>query len=76
MTRGSQPVTCATRTHVWIFDVEQLPLESIRDTTGAGDAFLAGFLSQLMGGRSLSDCVAAGNCAAKMVIAQTGCRLP
>ena len=76
VTRGSASVICATRDVVCHFDVVALPPQQIRDTTGAGDAFLAGFLSQLMQGRSLARCVANGDRIAKIIIAQTGCHLP
>ena len=75
MTRGAASVICATRHGVRYLDVTPPP-QHIRDTTGAGDAFLAGFLSQLMDGRSLQQCVAAADRVAKIVIGQTGCRLP
>jgi len=75
MTRGASSVICATRHGIRHLDVTPPP-ESIRDTTGAGDAFLAGFLSQLMERRSLEKCVAAADRVAKIVIGQTGCHLP
>ena len=77
MTRGAASVICATRHGVRHLDVTPTPAQNIRDTTGAGDAFLAGFLSQLMtDARSLHQCVLSADRVAKIVIGQTGCHLP
>ncbi|MEA1993310.1 MAG: carbohydrate kinase family protein [Euryarchaeota archaeon] len=47
----------------------------VRDTTGAGDAFNAGFLSGLLEERSLEDCCKLGNRTASRVIQQYGARI-
>lgn len=46
------------------------------DTNGAGDAFVGGFLSQLVCGKSLDECVRAGHYAATVIIQQSGCKFP
>ena len=56
--------------------VELLPKEQLVDTNGAGDAFVGGFLSQLVAGKELLECARAGNYAARVVIQQSGCALP
>ena len=44
------------------------------DTTGAGDAYAAGFLAGLTGGRSLPACGRLGSIAAAEVISHYGAR--
>ena len=46
----------------------------VLDTTGAGDAYAAGFLAGLTAGRGLADCGRMGSIAAAGVIAQYGAR--
>jgi adenosine kinase len=46
------------------------------DTNGAGDAFVGGFLSQLVAGKDTAECVRAGNYAANVVIQRSGCTFP
>ncbi|MBT5185941.1 MAG: adenosine kinase [Kordiimonadaceae bacterium] len=46
----------------------------LKDTTGAGDAFAAGFLHALSNGKSLAECGALGNLIASEVITHIGAR--
>ena len=50
------------------------PIETVVDTTGAGDLFAAGFLAGLADGRSISDCLTMGAVCACEIIAQVGPR--
>ncbi len=50
------------------------PVEKLVDTTGAGDLFAAGFLSGLIEGRPLQDCLTVGAVAAAEVISHYGPR--
>lgn len=51
-------------------------VEKVVDTTAAGDYFAAGFLYARMQGRSLEDCLKAGNLLAGEIIQVVGTRLP
>ena len=50
--------------------------EDIVDLNGAGDAFLGGFLSQYMVGKSFEACCKAGNDIAGIIIKNVGCTFP
>lgn len=54
--------------------VEAIGIESLVDTTGAGDLYAAGFLYGYTSGRSLADCGKLGSLAAGLVIQQIGPR--
>lgn len=41
--------------------------------TGAGDAFMGGFISSLAGGYNLQDCVLRGSASAAIVVSKVGC---
>ena len=46
------------------------------DTNGAGDAFVGGFMSQLIKGEPLAKCVDAGHWASTVIIQESGCTYP
>ncbi len=50
------------------------PIETVVDTTGAGDLFAAGFLAGHAEGRSMHDCLTMGAVCAREIIAQVGPR--
>ena len=41
-----------------------------------GDAFVGGFLSQLVQGKEINECVRAGHYAASVIIQESGCKYP
>lgn len=55
-----------------------IPIKSadIVDTNGAGDAFVGGFLSQLVQGKPIETCVSGANYAANLIIQRSGCTFP
>ncbi|XP_008366671.2 adenosine kinase 2 isoform X1 [Malus domestica] len=76
ITQGADPVVVAEDGKVKKFPVDKLPKEKLVDTNGAGDAFVGGFLSQLVQEKAIEDCVKAGNYAANVVIQRSGCTYP
>lgn len=75
-TLGSDPTIVATLGVVTTYPVDILPRELLVDTNGAGDAFVGGFLSQLLLSKPLSECVRAGHFAARTIIQRSGCTFP
>jgi len=73
MTRSSKGSVIVHRkqTHVQ----EATPVKHVVDTTGAGDAYCAGFLYGWVHDRSLAECARAGTLCATAVIQQVGARL-
>ena len=66
---GAIALTGGTRTEV---DAE--PIDTVVDTTGAGDLFAAGFLSGQARGLPIADCLTMGAVCARELIAQVGPR--
>ncbi len=59
-----------------IFEVDAAPVDRVLDTTGAGDAYAAGFLAAYTQGRSLPEAAALGGSLAAHIIQQIGARPP
>jgi sugar/nucleoside kinase (ribokinase family) len=57
-----------------IHEIPAAPVETVVDTTGAGDQFAAGFLYGLTHGKPLGDCGRLGAMAAAEVISHYGAR--
>jgi adenosine kinase len=74
-TQGSQSTLVACDGKVTEYSVEALAKELLVDTNGAGDAFVGGFLSQLVNGKAMEDCVKAGHWAARCIIQESGTQL-
>ena len=75
-TQGADATIVASGGVVTEYPVEKLPRELLIDTNGAGDAFVGGFLAQLVLGKHISEQVRAGNFAARTVIQRSGCTFP
>eukprot|EP00268_Persea_americana_P012219 TRINITY_DN15121_c0_g1_i1.p1 TRINITY_DN15121_c0_g1~~TRINITY_DN15121_c0_g1_i1.p1 ORF type:complete len:152 (-),score=37.12 TRINITY_DN15121_c0_g1_i1:212-667(-) len=76
ITQGADPVVVAEDGKVKLFPVILLPKEKLVDTNGAGDAFVGGFLSQLVLEKPIEDCIRAGSYAANVIIQRSGCSYP
>lgn len=75
-TQGSEATIVASQGVVTVYPVDALPRELLVDTNGAGDAFVGGFLSQLIQGKEFSECVRAGHWGARTIIQRSGCTFP
>jgi len=75
-TQGSDSTLVCCEGVVQHYAVDHLAKELLVDTNGAGDAFVGGFLSQLLLGRPYADCVKAGHWAARVIIQRSGCTFP
>jgi sugar/nucleoside kinase (ribokinase family) len=73
---GAQPTVVLTRAGVRQVPVEPLPEGRLRDTTGCGDAFVAGVLAGWRSGSSVLDAVRAGHAAAAVVAGVVGAQPP
>ena len=73
---GKDPIVVATEGKVREMPVNPVRHEDIKDTNGCGDAFVGGFLSQLVQGKSLDDCLRCGAYASRVVIQHYGCTFP
>lgn len=73
LTQGHDPVLLFENGTVREFPVKELKESEITDTNGAGDAFVGGFLSQLVQNKSYDDCIHVGICAARAIIKRSGC---
>ncbi|XP_077999007.1 uncharacterized protein LOC144451955 isoform X2 [Glandiceps talaboti] len=76
ITQGRDPVITVKDGKVTEYPIKELPKEDIVDTNGAGDAFVGGYLSQLVQDKDEADCVRCGNYAAHYIIQQSGVTLP
>lgn len=75
-TQGSKPTLVACNGVVTYYEVEPVATELIVDTNGAGDAFVGGFISQLVQGKDVAECCRAGHFAARTIIQRSGCSFP
>lgn len=71
-TQGSTATIVASEGVVKEYAVEPLSKELLVDTNGAGDAFVGGFLSELVQSKSIEECVTAGHWSARYIIQQPG----
>ncbi len=67
--RGAIAVQGGTR-----YEVAAEPIDTLVDTTGAGDSFAAGFLSGMSAGKDMDSCLKMGAVAAAEIISHMGAR--
>ncbi|XP_012230643.1 uncharacterized protein Adk2 isoform X2 [Linepithema humile] len=73
ITQGAEAVLLAKDGTVTEYPVVKLPGEKVVDTNGAGDAFVGGFLAQLIQGKSIDTCIKCGIWAATQIVQRSGC---
>ena len=76
ITQGSGPIYLCKEGKITVHPILPITEEEILDTNGAGDAWVGGFLSQLVLGRSVEESMHGGNYAANIVIKRSGCTFP
>ncbi|XP_065574747.1 uncharacterized protein LOC136036439 [Artemia franciscana] len=76
VTQGEKPVLVAHDGIVTEFPVIEVPKEKLVDTNGAGDAFVGGFIAQLLQGKPFESCIKCGIWAATHIIQMYGCTIP
>ncbi|KAL7877902.1 hypothetical protein SRHO_G00045450 [Serrasalmus rhombeus] len=75
-TQGKEGTVMTKGDKVETFPVIETDQSEIVDTNGAGDAFVGGFLSELVQDKSLEQCIRAGHYAANVIIRHAGCTFP
>ncbi|XP_058461805.1 uncharacterized protein LOC131436867 isoform X2 [Malaya genurostris] len=73
ITQGSDPVLLFENSTITEYPVIKLVREQIVDTNGAGDAFVGGFLAQLVLEQSYETCIKCGIWTAREIIQRSGC---
>ena len=76
ITQGADPTLVVENGVLHRYAVSPLAKQSIVDLNGAGDAFVGGFLSQLLLGKPIPDAVHAGHWAGRVIIQRSGCSVP
>ncbi|XP_046441512.1 adenosine kinase-like isoform X2 [Daphnia pulex] len=76
ITQGKDDVIIAQDGKITRIPAISVPSEKIVDTNGAGDAFVGGFISQILQGRPIDVCARCGVWAATQIIQQDGCTFP
>lgn len=76
ITQGADPTIIVQDGKITEYPVIPISPKDIVDTNGAGDAFVGGFLSRFVREEPISQCVAAGNYLANLVIQRSGASYP
>ncbi|KAL3876326.1 hypothetical protein ACJMK2_034188 [Sinanodonta woodiana] len=76
ITQGQDPTIVAADGKVEEYPVIPIEQKDIVDCNGAGDAFVGGFLAQLVARKSIAECIRCGHYAANVIIKRSGCTFP
>ncbi|RDD44760.1 Adenosine kinase [Trichoplax sp. H2] len=76
ITQSQDPVIVVRDGECMEFPVPPLNQDDIVDSNGAGDAFAGGYLSQLVQGKPITECVRCGIYAARVILQRSGITFP
>eukprot|EP00746_Dinoflagellata_sp_MGD_P010718 gnl/MRDRNA2_/MRDRNA2_122252_c0_seq1.p1 gnl/MRDRNA2_/MRDRNA2_122252_c0~~gnl/MRDRNA2_/MRDRNA2_122252_c0_seq1.p1 ORF type:complete len:478 (-),score=117.95 gnl/MRDRNA2_/MRDRNA2_122252_c0_seq1:103-1536(-) len=76
ITQGSSPTIIAVDGDVREYPIIKLPKSKLKDTNGAGDAYVGGFLYGLVQEKDMTYCTTAGAYAASVIVQRSGCTFP
>jgi adenosine kinase len=74
ITQGKDPTVVVVNGEVTEYPVIELPKEKLKDTNGAGDSYVGGFLAGLALGRPIAECHNAAAYAASVIVQTSGCQ--
>merc|ERR1719453_1047299 len=74
ITQGKDPTVIVCNGEVSEYPIIELPKEKLKDTNGAGDSYVGGFLAGLALGKDIATCHAAASYAASVIVQQSGCQ--
>jgi adenosine kinase len=76
ITQGKEPTVVCQGGVVSLHPVKYLPKEKLKDTNGAGDSYVGGFLAGLSKGLSITECCEMAAHAASIIVQHSGCTFP
>lgn len=77
VTNGSKSVSCSYGNgNLKKIDVPKVDIKQIKDTTGAGDSYVSGFLAGLFNNQNPETCMHWGCWASEKIIQEYGCTVP
>jgi len=74
ITQGKDPSVVVVNGEVTEYPVIELPKEALKDTNGAGDSYVGGFIAGLALGKPIADCHKAAAYAASVIVQTSGCQ--
>jgi len=76
ITQGASPTIIAVDGDVREYPIIKLPKSKLKDTNGAGDAYVGGFLYGLVQEKDMTYCTSAAAYAASVIVQRSGCTFP
>jgi adenosine kinase len=76
ITQGASPTIIAVDGELREYPIIKLPKSKLKDTNGAGDAYVGGFLYGLVQDKDMDYCTKAAAYAASVIVQRSGCTFP